>query len=104
MLVTSFFPGRIRMRSPVFKDAEICALAEAILRQSTAIQSLEHNSTTGSILVVYDTQKVPFDKLQPLLPFLEALQKEARFYSTKNRSVILAMLKELDGIVKSWAE
>lgn len=102
MLVSSFFPGRIRLRAPIFKDDEICSKALSILETSDAVKNVERNSATGSILLLYDTKKVPLDKLAPMQNFFMALAKEAERFDLHNRQKILDMLDELKTIVDGW--
>ena len=104
-MITGFFPGRIRLRAPVFKDTAITDRALSILKApalSSIIKEIEHNPVTGSVLIKYHPTKVPIAKLTPLLPFFKKLGKEAEAYSEKNKTVILAMLDELEGYVKNW--
>lgn len=103
-MITGFFPGRIRLRAPIFKDTAITQRALAILKQSSAVKRIEHNPITGSILLEYSPAHVPIEKLRPLLPFFKKLEKEAASYSEKNRNTILTMLDELDTHVKSLPE
>lgn len=104
-MITGFFPGRIRLRAPVFKDTAITERALSILKApalSSIVKDIEHNSVTGSVLITYHPAKVPMKKLTPLLPFFKKLGKEAEAYSEKNKTVILAMLDKLEGYVKNW--
>lgn len=101
-MITGFFPGRIRLRAPIFKDTAVTARALSILKRSPAVKDVEHNPSTGSILLKYHPAKVPLAQLRPLLPFFKKLEKEASAYSEKNKSVILSMLDELEGYMKSW--
>ena len=104
-MITGFFPGRIRLRAPVFKDADITQRAVGILQHpalSSIVKNIEHNPVTGSVLIQYHPTKVPLAKLRPLFPFFQKLEKEAEIYSEKNKPVILAMLDELEGYIKNW--
>jgi len=104
-MITGFFPGRIRLRAPVFKDSGITERALSLLKApalSSVIKDIQHNPVTGSVLITYHPTKVPIAKLSSLLPFFKKLEKEAENYSKKNRVVILAMLDELEGYVKDW--
>ena len=102
-MITGFFPGRIRLRAPIFKDEDIAKRALSILQHpalSSIIKNIEHNLVTGSVLLKYHPTKVPITKLRPLLPVFQKLEKEAKNYSEKNKPVILAMLDELEEYVK----
>lgn len=104
MIVTSFFPGRIRLRAPVFKDEELCQKAMEILSESDAVKNLQHNLMTGSILLEYDPKKVPMEKLVPMQNFFVELGKQAEKYdgSQEIRNAITNSLDELESIVKTW--
>ena len=101
-MITSFFPGRIRLRAEIFKDLEITNTAIAILKTSQAVRNVEYNHVTGSILLEYVPSKVPLEKLKPLLPFLQKLEREAKHYSAEAKPRILLMLNELNTMVKNW--
>lgn len=104
MLVTSFFPGRIRLRAAIFKNEELCEKARKILSKSDAVKKIEHNPLTGSILLEYDIKKVPMEKLLPMQDFFMKLGKEAEHYdgSELGCKKIAGMLDELEGIVSKW--
>ena len=102
MMVTSFFPGRIRLREAVFKDSVIVQECTKILKCSDAVKNISSNCNTGSILLEYDPEKVPVDKLKPLVPFFTELEKLARNYDSSKRTVIMSKLRELESITGSW--
>lgn len=104
MLITSFFPGRVRLRAQIFKNEELCAKAREILLKSEAVKNIEHNPVTGSILLEYDIKKVPMEKLVPMQDFFIKLGKEAERYdgSELGYKKILVMLNELESIVSKW--
>ncbi|MCR5494513.1 MAG: hypothetical protein K6F15_02660 [Treponema sp.] len=101
-MITSFFPGRVRLRAPIFKETELVNKAKAILQSSSSVEKVENNPLTGSVLVEYDTEKVPMDKLIPMQDFFMKLAKKAQNYSGENKSEILSMLDELEALVKTW--
>lgn len=97
-MITSFFPGRIRLRAPVFKEADLVEKAKSILEKSEAVKNIEHNPLIGSVLIEYNPAKVPMEKLLPMQDFFTRLAKEARHFDGSNREKIISMLEELDGI------
>ncbi len=103
-MVTSFFPGRVRLRAPVFKDKLIVDTALKILRQSDAVKNVENNIKTGSVLLEYDPNRVPVEKLKPLVPFFMDLRQKALGFSGDEvqRQKILEKLNEFDAMVKTW--
>ena len=95
-MITSFFPGRVRLRAPVFKEADLVEKAQAILKKSDAIKRVEHNPVTGSVLIEYEPSKVPMEKLAAMQEFFMRLANEARRFDGTNRPQILSMLNELE--------
>lgn len=102
MMVTSFFPGRIRLRESVFKDTVIVQECIKILQTSDAVKNITNNCNTGSVLLEYDPEKVPMEKLKPLVPFFMELEKLAHNYSISKRAAIMDKLQELENIISSW--
>lgn len=104
-MITSFFPGHIRLRSPIFKDKDITERALLMLKApslSSILKKIEHNPLAGSVLVTYHPNKLPIAHLTPLLPFFKKLEQEVSIYSEKNKPLILSMLDELEGYIKKW--
>jgi len=97
-MITSFFPGRVRLRAPIFKEADLVEKARSILQKSDAIKSIENNFLTGSVLIEYYPEKVPMKKLLPMQDFFTNLAMEAQHFDGSNRQKILSMLEELEGI------
>ena len=97
-MITSFFPGRVRLRAPVFKEADLVEKARSILEKSDAVKKIEHNPLTGSVLIEYTPDKIPMEKLLPMQDFFTRLAKEAQHFDGSNREKILSMLEELEGI------
>ena len=101
-MVTSFFPGRVRLRAEVFKDKDLVDKALSILKCSDAVKNVETNLRTGSVLLEYDTGKVPSQKLEELKSFFMQLHSTAIGYDGKKKNALMSMLDELEGIVKTW--
>ena len=68
-MITSFFPGRVRLRAPIFKETDLVEKARAILSKSDAVKNIETNPVTGSVLIEYNPAKVPMEKLLPMQDF-----------------------------------
>ena len=99
MMVTSFFPGRIRLRAPVFKEEDLVEKAVVILRKFPALKNIENNLLTGSVLIEYEADKVPMEKLISLKDFFMELAKEAEGFDGTNRGKILELLEKLDKLI-----
>ncbi len=61
--VTSFFPGRVRVRHPALRKAAVAAEARARLEKEEGITGVEVNTVTGSALILYDAGKLSRDEL-----------------------------------------
>ena len=92
-LVSSFIPGRMRLRCKVFRDSKTTAALEAALACANdalphAGLSIEANNETGSILVTYNADALPAeDALKRRLaafaasfPGMDKLRVKAAFY------------------------
>ena len=97
-MITSFFPGRVRLRAPIFKETDMVEKAQAILQKSDAVTHVEHNPITGSVLIEYNPAKVPMEKLVSMQDFFLRLVKEAERFDGTNREQILSMLDELKNL------
>jgi copper chaperone CopZ len=66
--VVSHTPGRIRLRlHPQHRDPHVMERIRAQLKEHAAIQEVETNPTTGSVLVKYDRHKVSRDDFWDIL-------------------------------------
>ena len=81
-MITGFFPGRIRLRSPVFKNQAIADRAFSLFTDFPPVTHAEHNTTTGSILI-------------------EKFEEAADAYSENNSQPLLNMLDELEAYLKN---
>lgn len=99
-MITSFFPGRVRLRAPIFKESDLVEKARAILSKSDAVKNIETNPVIGSVLIEYNPAKVPMEKLLPMQDFFARLASEAQRFDGKaeSRQKISEMLSALEGI------
>lgn len=74
-VVSSFFEGRVRLRAEIFKDENAIKEISSILDDVKGVTSYQFKSNTGSLLIEYDTIKLPFIKIKKALPLLEAIKK-----------------------------
>ena len=97
-MITSFFPGRIRLRAPVFKQVDLAEKARKILLKFEAVKNIEHNPVTGSVLIEYDPDKVPMEKLLPMQDFFTQLANEAQNFdgTETSKAKISKMLDDFD--------
>lgn len=98
MIVTSFFPGRIRLRSKYFLDEEIYSKAFSLVQKyvKDALLNIQKNETTASVLIEYDVSKVDVTQFENLKDFLFTLNTLAEKYNEKNRVKILELLEKIE--------
>lgn len=99
-MITSFFPGRVRLRAPIFKESDLVEKARALLQKSDAVKKIETNPLTGSVLIEYSPSKVPMEKLLPMQDFFARLATEAQHFdgSAECRKKISGMLDKLENL------
>ena len=71
--IVSHFPGRLRVRSPRFRDAAIADDVAAKLRESDGVHAVTAVPFTGSLLVEYDARQVQLPWLVQLVVKLGGL-------------------------------
>jgi hypothetical protein len=62
-MIVSFVPGRIRLRFKELKNQAVCDQVYARVKDIPGITALEIKPLTGSILIEYDVQTLPSEKL-----------------------------------------
>ncbi len=99
-MITSFFPGRVRLRAAIFKESDLVEKARMILQKCEAVKNIETNPVTGSVLIEYNPEKVPMEKLLPMQDFFASLAREAQHFdgSSESRQKISKMLSSLEGL------
>ena len=99
-MITSFFPGRVRLRAPIFKESDLVEKARSILSKSDAVKNIQTNPVTGSVLIEYNPAKVPMEKLLPMQDFFTRLAHQAQHFdgSPESRQKISEMLSSLEGL------
>lgn len=95
MTISSFFPGRIRLRDKVLKDAEISEALRASVEWHCSVTNIEHNLQTGSVLIEYTPEKLPMKQLTALTSELLSLKKLCDRYNGKDKTPILEKIAEL---------
>ena len=95
MTISSFFPGRIRLRDKVLKDDAISSALRAAIEWHESVTNIEHNLQTGSVLIEYTPEKLPMAQLTALTSELLSLKKLCDRYNGRDQSAILAKIAEL---------
>lgn len=97
-IVRSFFPGHVRLRCSILKDADIANKAMSAMKELGFEGSFTYNSQTGSILIEYDPKVMTVDKIMPLKSMLKdvmKLREKVLIYSPKNKPFLLSEIDRL---------
>ncbi|MFC2280805.1 hypothetical protein [Treponema socranskii] len=90
------------MRDPALRDEAIRTAALAVLHSICPAADPKYNEKTGSVLITYDPDSVPLERLQTLVPDLQKLRQKIAVYSEKNRDDILSDIARIRSIIDSW--
>jgi hypothetical protein len=102
MMQINYFPGRLRLRDPALRDEAIRTAALAVLHSICPAADPKYNEKTGSVLITYDPDSVPLERLQTLVPDLQKLRQKIAVYSENNRDDILSDIARIRSIIDSW--
>ena len=102
MMQINYFPGRLRLRDPALRDEAIRSAALDVLHSICPAADPKYNEKTGSVLITYDPDSVPLERLQTLVPDLQKLRQKIAVYSEKNRDDILSDIARIRSIIDSW--
>lgn len=95
--------GRIRIRDKILKDNDIRNAATAVAQKICTVQNMEYNEKTGSVLIQFEKDTLPLEKLQTLIPVARKLQAKINLYTPKKKDEILAEIGRISGIVDNWS-
>ena len=90
------------MRDPALRDEAIRTAALAVLHSICPAADPKYNEKTGSVLITYDPDSVPLERLQTLVPDLQKLRQKIAVYSENNRDDILSDIAQIRSIIDSW--
>ena len=76
MNIESFFPGRLRVSSPLFNKPDNMEKIQERVRAMAGIREVTGNPTAGSLTVVYDPKVITMSMLMEAKGELEKLEKE----------------------------
>ena len=91
------------MRDPALRDEAIRTAAIAALKSISDDAVCEYKEKTGSVLITYDPARVPIERLETLVPYLQKLRQKIAVYSEKNRNDILSDIAQIRSIIDSWS-
>jgi len=96
----NYFPGRLRFRDPILRDADIRNAALEVVYLICPQAEITYKESTASILAIYPEAAVNPDSLKPLVPLLLKLEPKIRFYTQKKKGEILAGIEEIKALVE----
>ena len=76
MKIESFFPGRLRVSSPLFTVQENLDKIREYVHSMDGVKSLDCNPRTGSLTVVYDSSRITMPMLMQAKDEIERLERE----------------------------
>ena len=97
-IVTSFFPGHIRLRCPILKDDDITEAVMNAVKELGFNGTFTHNSKTGSLLGEYDTKEITIERVEVLRPRLSGVMKlkpKVFAYCPKDKDFLLSEIDRL---------
>ncbi len=94
-MIESFVPGRVRLRSRLFEDAEAAELLRGGLLEIRGVRSAEVNERTGRLLLEYDTRRLPIPLLSRALPLFERFRELEAEAAGERLPAMLSILREL---------
>ncbi len=101
----NYYPetARIRVRDPILRDEEIRGAALGVVKKICTIKTAQFNEKTSSILLEYEHDSLPMEKLNSLLPLARRLQSKVTFYTAKKKPEILSEIAKIESAVNSWS-
>lgn len=97
-VVTSFFPGHIRLRCPILKDKDITDAVINAVKELGVNAFFTHNPNTGSLLVEYDPKEITLERVSVLKPMLSGVMKlkpKVLLYCPKDKPFLLSEIERL---------
>lgn len=76
MKIESFFPGRLRVSSPLFASRENIDKIRKHAESIDGVKSVEANPRTGSLTVLYDSSRITMPMLMEAKEEIERLERE----------------------------
>ena len=95
MIVSSFFPGLIRLRDAVLEDEDIACALKSAVEAHKSVKHVEYNTRTGSALIEYEPSELPAEKFELFKDEIHALQKLCSSYTEAKKNELLKAIKTL---------
>ena len=100
IMIESFVPGRVRLRSRLLRDPETAGALRRSLLDIRGVRAASVNERTGGLLLEYDTALFPLPVLMKAMPLFDRLQA----LEEKTGDILQdvdAVLRELKSLLES---
>ncbi|MCR4817481.1 MAG: hypothetical protein K5841_00815 [Fretibacterium sp.] len=98
-MIESFIEGRLRLRSPLLKDKELTAFLSARLLAMDGVTKAEANPRTRGLLLEYDKDLLPLERVKRAAPMLERLSALEKLPAPQRRPALSSLLDELKAML-----
>lgn len=104
MKIESFIPGRVRLRSPLFKD-ELCAhtIANALV-SVRGVARADVNRLTGGMLLEYDSSEITINRIMSAAPLIERISAAESAEPADRLAMISSMLNDIKEMIEREPE
>jgi hypothetical protein len=100
-MIESFIEGRVRLRSPVFKDPLMRERLPAELLKIDGVLKAEVNPRTYGLLLEYDKKRLPLSLLKQIAPSLNNLNGLTRLPEAERAAALEDILKTIAAILQA---
>jgi hypothetical protein len=98
-MIESFIEGRVRLRSPVFKDPVTRERLTSELLKIDGVLRAEVNPRTNGLLLEYDKERLPLSLLRQIAPSLNSLNGLTRMPETERAAALEDILGTIAGVL-----
>lgn len=94
-MIESFTEGRVRLRSPLLHDEELARRLSEGLLAIKGVRRAQVNRHTRGLLLEYDKDRLPLERLAPALPIFDRINALERRPADERRAALDAALTDL---------
>jgi hypothetical protein len=100
-MIESFIEGRVRLRSPVFKDPVTRERLTAELLKIDGVLKVDVNLKTHGLLLEYDKKRLPLSLLKQIAPSLNRLNSLTRVPETERAAALEDIIRTIAEILQA---
>jgi hypothetical protein len=98
-MIESFVEGRVRLRSPVFKDPVMRDRLTSELLKIDGVMKAEVNPRTHGLLLEYDKERLPLSLLKQIAPSLNRLNGLTRMSETERAAALENIIETIADVL-----